>query len=222
MGVLVRCDHLSGFRVPRFDGSGAKSQAFRGLAIAGVLLKELTHGARAVIREPSIRQALVMSMVGAVAGACAIVVTIAYVRDLLGRSDTAFTIVMAGVGIGSSMAAVVLSRVTAKLEQKAKDPAPLHRLRHRWASHAVLMGGAVATASLLPGMFKPPIFVFGRYGSQMVPRRLLSKSPQLRWLPTYFGRRTRASVCSAVRHHARLLAIYISGNRVSGAGDRRR
>ena len=126
-----------------------------------MLLKELTHGARVLFREPAIRQALVMSMAGATAGACAIVVTIAYVRNLLGRSDMAFTLIMAGVGVGSSLAAVILSRVAAGLERQTEGGAQLHGLRHRWASYAVLLGGAVAALSLLPGALRPPIFIFG-------------------------------------------------------------
>jgi NRE family putative nickel resistance protein-like MFS transporter len=145
---------VSTVQVPGPRGPGASLSP-------GVLLKELTHGTRVLLREPSIRQALVMSMAGAVAGACAIVVTIAYVRDLLGRSDSAFTLLMVGVGVGSSLAAVILSRVTASLEHQTDGLAPLHGLRHRWASYAILMGGAVATLSLLPGIFRPPIFVFG-------------------------------------------------------------
>ena len=102
-----------------------------------------------------------MSLAEATAGACAIVITIVYVRDVLGRSPMAFTLVMAGVGAGSSIAAIVLSRRTALLECEISDAAQLHGLRHRWSSRAIFIGGFLAALSLLPGILRPPLLVFG-------------------------------------------------------------
>jgi len=65
----------------------------------GNFLTELTTGTRILLREPSLRQALTLSIAEATAGAAAIVATISYVRDVLDRGQTAFGFVMAGVGL---------------------------------------------------------------------------------------------------------------------------
>ncbi|HKC86606.1 MAG TPA: MFS transporter, partial [Blastocatellia bacterium] len=49
------------------------------------ILNEITHGSRVLLREPALRQALTLSFAEATAGAAAIVVTVAYVRDALGH-----------------------------------------------------------------------------------------------------------------------------------------
>src|SRR3989475_6677756 len=59
-------------------------------------LTELTTGTRILLREPSLRQALTLSIAEATAGAAAIVAAVSYVRDVLGRGETAFAFVMAG------------------------------------------------------------------------------------------------------------------------------
>ena len=118
-------------------------------------LQQLTHGSRVLLREPAIRQALLMNMAGALAGACAIVVTINYVRDVLRHSEAVFTLTMAGVGLGSSLAAVGLGRITSGIERannSEKSSDTLHGRRHQWASKSILAGGLAASASLLPGL----------------------------------------------------------------------
>src|SRR5207253_1173458 len=80
-------------------------------------LTELTTGTRILLREPSLRQALTLSIAEATAGAAAIVATVSYVRDVLGRGETAFAFVMAGVGLGSSLTAVALGRATGRYEK---------------------------------------------------------------------------------------------------------
>lgn len=123
-------------------------------------LGEITHGTRVLLREASLRQALALSLAEATAGAVAIVGTVAYVRDVLGRGDAAFTLVMAGLGLGSSAAALTLGRAPGRYERDAGDPAVLHGRRHRWASLAMIAGGAVLGLVLLPGLLMPSLGVF--------------------------------------------------------------
>jgi NRE family putative nickel resistance protein-like MFS transporter len=123
-------------------------------------LSEITHGTRVLLREPSLRQALTLSFAEATAGAAAIVVTVAYVRDVLGLSETIFAIVMAGLGLGSSVTAMILGRATGRYERGAKDRAVLHIRRHVWSARALVLGGIVLGLILLPGALKPPLMVF--------------------------------------------------------------
>src|SRR5215213_11711911 len=83
------------------------------LSIA-VFLSELTHGSRVLLRVPALRQALILSFAEATAGAAAIVATVAYVREVLRRSESTFALVMAGLGLGSSLAAIGLGRLTGR------------------------------------------------------------------------------------------------------------
>jgi MFS transporter, NRE family, putaive nickel resistance protein len=123
-------------------------------------LSEITTGTRVLLREPSLRQALTLSFAEATAGAAAIVVTVAYVRDVLGRGETTFAVVMAGLGLGSSLAAIILGRATGRYERGARDRAVLHGRRHAWAAHALLIGGVVLGLLLLPGVLRPPLIIF--------------------------------------------------------------
>ena len=116
------------------------ARAARSLSVR-LFLSEITHGTRVLLREPSMRQALTLSFAEATAGAAAIVATVAYVRDVLGRGDVAFTLVMAGLGLGSALTAIALGQVTGRYEKGTRDKAVLHGLRHYWASHALLLGG---------------------------------------------------------------------------------
>lgn len=123
-------------------------------------LSEITYGTRVLLREPSLRQALTLSFAEATAGAAAIVVTVAYVRDVLGLSETVFAIVMAGLGLGSSVTAMILGRATGRYEKGASSRAVLHGRRHIWAARALVLGGVVLGLILLPGVLKPPLIVF--------------------------------------------------------------
>jgi MFS transporter, NRE family, putaive nickel resistance protein len=124
-------------------------------------LTELTTGTRILLREPSLRQALTLSIAEATAGAAAIVATVSYVRDVLGRGDTAFALVMAGVGLGSSLTAILLGRATGRYERGARELSILHGRRHKWASRALLGGGLVLGLVLLPDILKPSLLIFG-------------------------------------------------------------
>ena len=123
-------------------------------------LTDLTTGTRILLREPSLRQALTLSIAEATAGAAAIVATVSYVRDVLGRGETAFAFVMAGVGLGSSLMAVALGRATGRYEKGARDQSILHGRRHKWASRALLVGGLLLGLVLLPDILKPPLLIF--------------------------------------------------------------
>jgi MFS transporter, NRE family, putaive nickel resistance protein len=126
-----------------------------------VFLSEITHGTRVLLREPSLRQALTLSFAEATAGAAAIVATVSYVRDALGRGETAFAFIMAGLGLGSSLAAIVLGRATGRYEQGVKDKAVLHGRRHAWSARALIAGGLLLGLVLLPGVLKPSLVIFG-------------------------------------------------------------
>ncbi len=120
---------------------------------------EITHGSRVILREASLRQAIILSFVEATAGAVAIVTTVAYVRDVLGRGETAVSMVMAAVGLGSAVTAVVLSWLTGRYERGKSEKASLHATRHAWGRRALLAGGLCLGGVLLPGILIPPLAV---------------------------------------------------------------
>ena len=125
------------------------------------LLNEITYGTRVLLSEPSLRQALTLSLAEATAGAAAIVVTVVYVHDVLGRGNTTFAFIMAGLGLGSSLTAIVLSRATGRYEKTAYSKAALHGKRHIWAARALIIGGLLLGLVLLPGILQPPLLIFG-------------------------------------------------------------
>lgn len=127
---------------------------------AKVFLSEIQTGTRILLREPSLRQALILSFAEATAGAAAIVATVAYVRDALEKGDTAYALTMAALGLGSTVAAILLGRATGRYEQGAETKIDLHGRRHIWANRALIFGGTLLGLLLLPGIFVPPIFIF--------------------------------------------------------------
>lgn len=124
------------------------------------LLTEITVGSRILLREPALRQALLFSLAEATAGAAAIVLTVTYVRNVLGGSETVFALVMAAVGLGSSAMALVLGRWSRRYEVRAHDEAELHGSRHQWTSRALIAGGFGLGMVLLPGILVPPLLLF--------------------------------------------------------------
>jgi NRE family putative nickel resistance protein-like MFS transporter len=131
----------------------------------GDFASQVTHGTRLLLREPALRQALLLHVAEAAAGAAAIVATVVYVRDVLGRGETAFAVAMAAVGVGSSVAAVLVTRRAERAEHV--DPGAVHGDRalavhlrhHRWASRTLIGGGLLLTVALLPGVLRPPYLV---------------------------------------------------------------
>ena len=113
----------------------------------GDFTSQITHGTRLLLREPALRQALLLHMAEAAAGAAAIVATVVYVRDVLGRGETSFAMAMVAVGIGSSVAAALVTR---RAEQVRG-----HLEYHHWARRTLLLGGALLAAALLPGVLRP-------------------------------------------------------------------
>ena len=120
---------------------------------------EVAFGTRLLFRVPALRLALLLSMAEATAGAAAIVVTVAYVREVLKLGETAFTSLMAGVGLGSAFTAMLVGRFAKSTELGAEGPR-LHQIRHRWAASALVLGGFIMSSSLLPAIFLPPIALF--------------------------------------------------------------
>ncbi len=124
------------------------------------LMSELTMGTRILLREPSLSQALTLSVAEATAGAAAIVATVSYVRGVLGRGNTSFAFVMTIIGLGSSVTAIILGRATGRYERGVRDKATLHGRRHAWASRGLIAGGLILSVVLLPGFLKPALVLF--------------------------------------------------------------
>ena len=128
---------------------------------ASGFISELTVGTRIILREPSLRQAIILSFAEALAGAAAIVATVVYVHDVLGYGDTAFALVMAGLGLGSTITAIFLGRATGRYERGVLNRETLHGRRHAWTRYSLITGGLILGLLLLPGIFKPGVFIFG-------------------------------------------------------------
>lgn len=124
------------------------------------LLTELSYGSRILLRQSVLRRALMLNFVEAIAGAAAIVGTVIYVKDMLGLGDSEFVIAMAGLGLGSTVTALFLGRITGRYESHAQKPAELHGRRHRWTERALLTGGMVLGLILLPMIQQPPYLLF--------------------------------------------------------------
>jgi NRE family putative nickel resistance protein-like MFS transporter len=120
------------------------------------LLAQITFGTRAIFREPSLRQAVTLSFAEAIAGACAIVGTVAYVRTTLRLGESHVALGMAAVGVGSSIAAIGLGRSAGRFEERATDRASFHGRRHAWSQRALLAGGGLLALALAPGLLALP------------------------------------------------------------------
>lgn len=150
---LVSALLIAGVAVPR--GAAAKARLS-----ARAFASELTYGTRLLLSEPSLRQALLLSGAEATAGAAAIVATVVYVQDLLGRSEGSFAAAMAVLGAGSAATALALGRLTLRFERGAREGEALHGRRHAWARVALVAGGLVLAVALLPGVLLPPFGLF--------------------------------------------------------------
>ncbi|HEX6069650.1 MAG TPA: MFS transporter [Longimicrobiaceae bacterium] len=149
---LVSALLVLGARVPR-------SPKPRGPFPWREFVPQVTHGTRVLLREPALRQALVLHFAEAAAGAVVIVTTVVYVHDVLGRGDAAFAGTMAAVGAGSSLAALALARRAERARRGTVGSLDEHLRYHRWAERTMLLGGAALAGALLPGLLLPGLWV---------------------------------------------------------------
>ena len=124
------------------------------------LFQELSYGTKALFREASLKRALLLSFAEATAGAAAIVASVVYIKDVLMLGETSFVIVMAVLGLGSTITALILGKFTGRYESVANNHLELHGRRHLWTERALLLGGIVLGLLLLPGFLKPGLAVF--------------------------------------------------------------
>lgn len=124
------------------------------------LFQELSYGTKVLFREASLKRALLLSFAEATAGAVAIVASVVYIKDVLLLGETSFVFVMACLGLGSTITALLLGKFTGRYESVANDHTELHGLRHRWTERALLLGGIVLGLLLIPGFLKPTLAVF--------------------------------------------------------------
>jgi MFS transporter, NRE family, putaive nickel resistance protein len=68
---------------------------------------------------------------------------------------------MAFLGLGSTVAAILLGRMTGRYEESANSKIVLHTRRHVWAQRRLIFGGLILGLILLPGFLVPPLVVFG-------------------------------------------------------------
>lgn len=152
LSYLVSAVCILAVAIPRLPAPAAQPRAS--------FLTDALYGSRLLLREPALRQSLVVSFCEATAGAAAIVATVAYVRGTLGHGDFTVAAMMAAVGVGSSVAALVLGQLTPRWERKASSPAELHQRRHRLAPRLLLSGGMLLSVVLLVAGLNPPWWLF--------------------------------------------------------------
>ena len=136
-----------------------RSEEARGDSHRVGILAQITFGTRAILAEPSLRQALILSIAESTAGACAIVGTVAYVRTTLGRGESSVAFGMAAVGVGSSITAIIVGRAAGRYEERATDRVSFHGRRHSWSRRALLTGGGLLTIALAPAALTLPFAV---------------------------------------------------------------
>jgi MFS transporter, NRE family, putaive nickel resistance protein len=78
-----------------------------------------------------------------------------YVRDELHRGGGSFAWAMVAVGVGSSLAALLLARIAGRTRARSSNPAESHLAVHRWGRRSLILGGAALSLSLLPGVLVP-------------------------------------------------------------------
>jgi MFS transporter, NRE family, putaive nickel resistance protein len=123
-------------------------------------LKELSYGTKVLFHEVSLKRALLLSFAESMAGAAAIVASVVYIKDVLLLGENSFVFVMAMLGLGSAITALLLGKLTGRYESDANNHLGLHGRRHRWSERALLLGGITLGLLLLPGFLKPSLAVF--------------------------------------------------------------
>ncbi len=78
---------------------------------SGRALAATTQGVRIYLNTPRLRGLLAVHLAVAAAGSMVLVNTVGYVRDLLGRDETAVALALAANGLGSLVAALALPRI---------------------------------------------------------------------------------------------------------------
>lgn len=145
-----------------------------------------TSGIRVYLGTPRLRGLLAAHLAVAAAGSMVLVNTVAYVRDLLGRGETAVALALAAYGLGSLVAALALPRV---LDRHPDRPV---MLRASVALAALLLAAAPATA-FLDDLRWPVLLVLwtaiGAAGSLVLTPggRLLRRSAHRPDLPAVFA-----------------------------------
>jgi MFS transporter, NRE family, putaive nickel resistance protein len=216
---LVSAALVMGVKLPRRTAP-ARSTA----AAPGAFWHEITYGTRILIANSAIRQALVLSLAEAIAGACAIVVTVVYVRDVLGGTEGQFSLIMACVGIGSAVTAVFLSRLTRRVEEGSSNPESVHASRHRWAALSLLVGGVILSISVLPGILNPPLAVFGFLWILNGAGQALVAIPSSTLVAVHTSNDQRGRAFAAhfaITHACWLIAYPMTGHLASSAGPQR-
>ncbi|MGB3437634.1 MAG: MFS transporter [Actinophytocola sp.] len=194
-------------------------------------LRSMTHGIRLYLGTPRLRGLFAVHLAVAAAGAMVIVNTVTYVRDLLGRTDTAVAIALAAYGLGSLVAALTLPR----LLDRCRDRTVMLRAAGGLAAALLI---AVLTTTFLDGARWPALLVvwaaLGAGGSLVLTPagRLLRRSaspadrpalfaadfslshacwllcyPLAGWLATQTGMATTLGVLAAVTIAATVLAV---------------
>lgn len=149
-------------------------------------LRATTQGLRVYLATPRLRGLFAVHLAVAAAGSMVLVNTVAYVRDVLGRGETAVAVALAANGLGSLVAALTLPR----LLDRCRDRTVM--LRAGAALAVALLLGVPATALL--GAERWPILlvlwaVIGAAGSLVLTPsgRLLRRSANPADLPALFA-----------------------------------
>ncbi|MFT7841772.1 MFS transporter [Saccharothrix sp. BKS2] len=164
----------------------AAMPASRGTTSSGRSFAATTGGIRVYLGTPRLRGLLAAHLAVAAAGAMVLVNTVAYVRDLLGRGETAVAVALAAYGLGSLTAALILPRL---LDRHPDRPV---MLRASVALAALLFLAAPATA-FLDDLRWPVLLVLwaalGAAGSLVLTPggRLLRRSAHQPDLPAVFA-----------------------------------
>ena len=149
-------------------------------------LRSMTHGIRLYLGTPRLRGLFAVHLAVAAAGAMVIVNTVTYVRDLLGRTETAVAIALAAYGLGSLVAALTLPR----LLDRCRDRTVMLRAAGGLAA-ALLV--AIPVTTLLDGARWPALLVvwaaLGACGSLVLTPagRLLRRSASAADRPALFA-----------------------------------
>lgn len=108
----------------------------------GGLYEATTRGIRIYLATPRLRGLLAVHLAAAAAGSMVLVNTVAYVRDVLGRSASDVAVALAFNGVGSLVAALMLPKLLDQFSDRALV------LRAAVTLVVLLAAGATVTASL--------------------------------------------------------------------------